>query len=339
MSNPINVAIMGASGAVGGELLNILAQRHFPVGELSLLASARSAGTTVSWQDRTLRVEELGPDSFNNCQLVLASAGGSVSKEYAPIAVSRGAVVVDNTSYFRMHDDVPLVVPEINASAIEHHQGIIANPNCGTIIMAVPLWPLHQRFGIRRVVLTTYQAASGAGARAMEELVEETRALLDNREYRRSVIPHQYAFNLFPHNSPMTATGYCEEEVKIMQEIKKIFAKPDLAISATCVRVPTLRAHCESINVEFDTATTVQDIYAALEDAPGVRIFEDRANNRWPMPVDAAEQDDILVGRIRQDHSRANTFELWVSGDQIRKGAALNAVQIAERLLGKGLLG
>lgn len=338
MTKPINLAIMGASGAVGSELLNILAQRQFPVGELTLLASTRSAGKTVQWQNKTLVVEELGPESFNNCQLVLASAGGSISKQYAPIAVSCGAIVVDNTSFFRMHGNVPLVVPEINASVIGQHQGIIANPNCGTIIMAVPLWPLHQHFGIRRVVLTTYQAASGAGARAMEELVEETRALIDQVPYQRSVIPHQYAFNLFPHNSPMTENGYCEEEVKIMQETKKIFDKPDLDISATCVRVPTLRAHCESINVEFETGTTVQDIYAILDNTHGVKIFEDRALNRWPMPIDAAEKDDILVGRIRQDHSRANTFELWVSGDQIRKGAALNAVQIAEWLLENSMI-
>jgi aspartate-semialdehyde dehydrogenase len=246
----IKVAIMGATGAVGTELLGILAERKFPVDELRLLASARSAGKSLKYQGDSIKIHELKHDSFEGIDLVLASAGGKISKEFAPSAVKAGAVVVDNTSYFRMHEEVPLVIPEVNPEDIAKHKGIIANPNCSTIIMALPLFPLHKRFGIKRVVAATYQAASGAGAVAMDELIRETAAQIQGEPFVRSVIPHPYAFNLFPHNSPMTESGYCEEEIKMVKETRKIFHDDAIRVSATCVRVPVLRAHSEALNVE-----------------------------------------------------------------------------------------
>jgi aspartate-semialdehyde dehydrogenase len=328
----IKVAIMGATGAVGSELLEILAERKFPVGELRLLASARSAGKMLKYQDQSIKVQELTHDSFKGIDLVLASAGGKLSKEYAPSAVKAGAVVVDNTSYFRMTEGVPLVIPEINPEDIAKHKGIIANPNCSTIIMALALWPLHKRFKAKRVVATTYQAASGAGAIAMDELVRETAAYLEGEEFHRTVIPHPYAFNLFPHNSPMTENGYCEEEIKMVKETHKIFHDDQIRVTATCVRVPVLRAHSEALNIEFEEDPTVEEIYAILRKAEGVEVMEDRGANRWPMPLDASGRDPVLVGRIRKDLSQPKTVDIWVVGDQIRKGAALNAVQIAEKL-------
>jgi len=328
----VKIAIMGATGAVGTELLSLLDERRFPISELKLLASKRSAGKTVKFQGADLVVEELTHDSFRGVDLVLASAGGKISKEFAPSAVKAGAVVVDNTSHFRMHPDIPLVIPEINPEDIAKHRGIIANPNCSTIIMALPLFPLHKRFGVKRVVVCTYQAASGAGAVAMDELAGETRAYLDGGKYERTVIPHPYAFNVFPHNSPMTDNGYCEEELKMMKETRKIFHDDTLRVHASCVRVPVLRAHSEAVNVEFERDPTVEEAYALLRQAPGVEVLEDRAQNRWPMPLDASGKDPAFVGRLRKDISQPNTLDFWVVGDQIRKGAALNAVQIAEKL-------
>ncbi len=328
----IRVAIMGATGAVGQELLTLLRERNFPIAELRLLASARSAGKTIRFGDDNITVQELTHDSFEGIDLVLASAGGSLSKEFAPSAVKAGAVVVDNTSHFRMHPDVPLVIPEINPEAIQRHKGIIANPNCSTIIMCLPLWPLHKRYGIKRVIVTTYQAASGAGAVAMQELVDETKARMDNKDFVRTVIPHPYAFNLFPHNSPMTENGYCEEEMKMVNETRKIFEDESLAIHATCVRVPVLRAHSEAVNVEFLSDPDIAESYKMLAHTEGVLVSEDRDKNRWPMPLDASGKDPVLVGRLRKDISLPNTLDFWCVGDQIRKGAALNAVQIAEKL-------
>ncbi|MFC1585766.1 aspartate-semialdehyde dehydrogenase [Fibrobacterota bacterium] len=327
-----NTAIMGVTGAVGTEMLAMLEQRNFPVKELRILASKRSAGKKLRFKGEELTVQELTHDSFKGIELVLASAGAKISKEFAPSAVKAGAVVVDNTSYYRMHEDVPLVVPEINPEAIHDHQGIIANPNCSTIIMVLPLWPLHKKFGVKRVVASTYQAASGAGAVAMHELVEETRAFLEGNTFKRSVIPHQYAFNLFPHNSGMKENGYCEEEIKMVNETKKIFQEPDFKVTATCVRVPILRAHSESLNIELSRDVSVDEVYQVLNEAEGVEVLEDRSANRWPMPLDASEKDPVFVGRVRKDLSQPHTIELWVSGDQIRKGAALNAIQIAEKL-------
>ncbi|MFH0922104.1 MAG: aspartate-semialdehyde dehydrogenase [Fibrobacterota bacterium] len=326
------VAIMGATGAVGTELLQLLAERKFPVDTLTCLASKRSAGKYVVFKGERIKIEELTHDSFKGIDLVLASAGGSISKEFAPSAVKAGAVVVDNTSYFRMDPEIPLVVPEVNPEDIQKHKGIIANPNCSTIIMNLPVFPLHKRWKVKRAVVCTYQAASGAGARAMEELKEETRAVLDGKAYQRTVIPHPYAFNLFPHNSKLTDNGYCEEEVKMLKETRKIFHEPGFCLTATCVRVPVLRAHSEAVNLEFENEPDIAEAYEILRKAPGVRVFEDRAANRWPMPLDASGKDPVLVGRLRMDQSRAKTLDLWCVGDQIRKGAALNAIQIAELL-------
>ena len=286
----------------------------------------------MKFGDEDVVVQELTHDSFAGIDLVLASAGGSISKEFAPSAVKAGAVVVDNTSYFRMHPDVPLVIPEINPEDIALHKGIIANPNCSTIIMCLPLFPLHKRYGIKRVSVATYQAASGAGAVAMQELVDETQARISGTDFTRTVIPHPYAFNLFPHNSPMTDNGYCEEELKMVKETRRIFHDDSLRITATCVRVPVLRAHSEAVNVEFESDPDIAECYEILSRTEGVQVMEDRANNRWPMPLDASGKDPVLVGRLRKDISQPNTMDMWMVGDQIRKGASLNAVQIAEKL-------
>jgi aspartate-semialdehyde dehydrogenase len=326
------VAILGATGAVGTEFLGLLEERDFPIDELKVLASSRSVGKKVAFGKRELAVEEVTERSFTDVDLVLSSAGKSVSKRFAPIAVESGAVVVDNTSFYRMDPEVPLVIPEVNPQAIEEHKGIIANPNCSTIIMALPLYPLHRAFGVKRVHVATYQAASGAGLTAMRELEEETAAILEGRSYERTVIPHQYAFNLFIHNSSLLENGYVEEEMKMLKETRKIFGDPEFLVNAVCVRVPVLRAHSEALNIEFERPVTPDEAYEVLRGAEGVEILEDRGQNRWPMPIDASGRDAVFVGRIREDISQPNTLDLWVVGDQIRKGAALNAVQIAERI-------
>jgi len=330
--NKPNVAIMGATGAVGAELLELLDERNFPLGSLKLLASARSAGKKIAFRGEDITVEELAHDSFEGIDIVLASAGGSLSKEYAPSAVKAGAVVVDNTSHFRMDPEVPLVVPEINPEDIKWNKGIIANPNCSTILMVLALYPLHKKFGVKRTVVSTYQAASGAGALAMEELEQETAAHLKGEKFENTVIDQPYAFNLFPHNSPMTDNGYVEEELKMMNETGKIFHE-DSKVTATCVRVPIMRAHSESLNIEFEKPYTIEEAYEILKTAPGVEIFEDREANLWATPLDVSGKDPVYVGRLRRDETIANGLELWLVGDQVRKGAALNAVQIAELLL------
>ncbi|MBF0430487.1 MAG: aspartate-semialdehyde dehydrogenase [Fibrobacteria bacterium] len=328
----VKTAIMGATGAVGAELLTLLEERNFPVGELRVLASHRSAGKKLKFKGEDITVQELTHDSFEGIDLVLASAGGSISREFAPSAVKAGAIVVDNTSEFRMTEGVPLVVPEVNPEAIKEHKGIIANPNCSTIIMVLPVFPIHKAFGVKRAVISTYQAASGAGAKAMQELLDETRAYLDNKPFERTVIPHPYAFNLFAHNSGMGDNGYCQEETKMVKETQKMFCEPNFRVTATCVRVPVLRAHSESLNLELEKDVSVEEVYEVLKAAEGVEILEDRAANRWPMPLDATSKDPVFVGRVRKDISQANTIEMWITGDQIRKGAALNAIQIAEKL-------
>jgi aspartate-semialdehyde dehydrogenase len=331
------VAIAGATGAVGVELMTCLEQRKFPLSELRLLASARSAGKTMKFRGADVAVRELTDESLAGVDIALFSAGGAQSKRFAPAAVKAGAIVVDNSSAFRMDPDTPLVVPEINAGALAKHNGIIANPNCVAIVAATPLWPIHQKSRIKRIVMSTYQAASGAGAAAMEELSESTRAFLEGRPFTPKVLPHPYAFNVFSHNTKVDPeTGYNEEETKVMQETRKIFGEPDLRVTATCVRVPVLRAHCIALNIELENALTPAEARAILSAAPGVRVVDDVDKNYFPMPVDASGGDDVLVGRIRKDVSdpSGRTLSLFVAGDQLRKGAALNAVQIAERLLG-----
>ncbi|NLF30690.1 MAG: aspartate-semialdehyde dehydrogenase [Planctomycetes bacterium] len=329
-----HVAIMGATGAVGTEFLRILEQRDFPMASLKLLASNRSAGRKLAFKGEQLAVEELTEKSFKGVELVLASAGGSLSRKFAPAATAAGAVVVDNTSAFRMTEGVPLVVPEVNPQDIATHNGLIANPNCSTIIMNVPAWPLHKAHPIKRLVVSTYQAVSGAGAKAMAELEQQARDWAAGRPVTKAVLPHQALFNVFSHNSAVAENGYNEEENKMSRETWKIFHCPDLRITATCVRVPVLRAHSEAINIEFHEPVSEAEVRRILARAPGVRIVDDRANSYFPMPLDASDQDDVLVGRIRQDPSISDGrgIDLFVSGDQIRKGAALNAVQIAEML-------
>jgi aspartate-semialdehyde dehydrogenase len=327
------VAILGATGAVGQELLDLLAERDFPVGTLVPLASPRSAGQPLHWQGQELTIQPVEAAAFNGVDLVLASAGGSVSKQWAPVAAAAGAVVIDNSSAFRLDPAVPLVVPEVNPEAAFGHQGIIANPNCTTILLTLALAPLQARRPIRRVVVSTYQSASGAGARAMEELRNLSRTVLEGGEPVSRVLPHSLAFNLFLHNSPLQPNGYCEEELKMLNETRKIMAMPELRLSATCVRVPVLRAHSEAVNIEFEQPFPVDEARALLAAAPGVELLEDFEANRFPMPTDVTGRDPVAVGRIRQDLSDPNALELWLCGDQIRKGAALNAIQIAELLL------
>lgn len=338
MSRYVNVAILGATGAVGKELLELLAERKFPIKQLKLLASPRSAGSKIKFGGKELTVEAVSDESFKDVDLVLASAGGSISKTWVKKAVAAGAVVIDNSSAFRMDADVPLIVPEINPEAAARHQGIIANPNCTTILMGVAIWPLHQVQPIKRVVVATYQSASGAGARAMEEAKTQARDILDGKEPKAEVLPYPIAFNLFPHNSPLNDQGYCEEEMKMVNETRKIFNAPELRVTATCVRVPVLRAHSEAINLEFEQPFSVEQARKLIAAAPGVKLVEDWQNNYFAMPIDATGKDPVLVGRIRQDVSHDCGLELWLCGDQIRKGAALNAIQIAELLIEKNLL-
>jgi aspartate-semialdehyde dehydrogenase len=331
----VNVAIAGATGAVGQELLVVLAERKFPIKSLKLLASAKSAGKTMTFAGQTLTVEELTKESFKGVDIAFFSAGGSTSKEFAPAAVAAKAVVIDNTSAFRMKDGIPLVVPEVNPEAIKQHIGIIANPNCSTIIMNVAVWPLHKVNRVKRVIVSTYQAVSGAGAWGLYELEQQMKAYAAGQPIAKEKFPHQIVNNLFSHNTAIDDTGYNEEELKMVKETRKIFADSRIMVTATCIRVPVPRAHCESINLEFEKPITPDEVRRILSKAPGVKIVDDRATNHFPMPLEASGQDDVLVGRIRQDMSREDGrgIELFVAGDQIRKGAATNAVQIAEKLV------
>ena len=330
-----NLAVAGVTGAVGQEFLKILEERDFPFDSLKVLASSRSAGKKIEFKGKQYIIEQLTKNSFDRVDIALFSAGGARSKEFAPAAVEAGAVVVDNTSAFRMDADVPLVVPEINPQKIQEHKGIIANPNCSTIIGIVPVWPLHKANTVKRMVVSTYQAASGAGTQAMLELENQTREILDGKEPTCKVLPYQLAFNIFSHNSALGPNGYNEEEMKMVRETQKIFDCPDIAITCTCIRIPVLRAHCESINLEFTDPITPDEVRDLLSTAPGVKVLDDREHNRFPMPIDAVDKDDIFVGRIRQDESIPENrgINIWVAGDQLRKGAALNAIQIAEKLL------
>ena len=335
MSAPV-VAVAGATGAVGVEFLECLRDRHFPLKDLRLLASARSKGKKLKFNGTELTVEELTNDSFKGVDIALFSAGGSISRSFGPIAAKAGAVVVDNSSAFRMEADVPLVIPEINPGAIAKHKGIIANPNCSTIIAITPLWPIHQLNPVKRVVAATYQAASGAGQAAMDELVASTKAYLAGESFEPKVFPVDYAFNLFSHNTKIDpATGYNEEETKMLRETRKIFGDPEIRVSATCIRVPVLRAHSVAMTVECARPITPEEVKRILAKAPGVKIVDDPVRNYFPMPKDASGQGDILVGRIRQDVSdpSGKSIAMFVAGDQLLKGAALNAVQIAEHLV------
>ena len=338
MQNPITVGIVGATGAVGVEILSLLESRSFPVEDIKLFASVKSIGTYLSFRGKRIPIQPLNTTCFEGCDIVFFTAGSKISKAYAEIAKNSRAIVIDNSSAFRMEKDVPLIIPEINAKALAFHKGIIANPNCATIIMLMAIAPLHNIAKIKRIVAATYQAASGAGAKGMHDLIQETKAHLEGKEYTRSIIPFPYAFNLFLHDSALQENSYTEEELKMLYETRKILEDDTIRVTATCVRVPVLRAHSEALNVEFHTPLSSKQAYEILKNSPGVTIYEDREKNRFPMPQDAVGQDSIFYGRIREDLSQENTLDLWVVGDQLLKGAALNAVQIAELLLSQDLI-
>ncbi|WP_176011609.1 aspartate-semialdehyde dehydrogenase [Victivallis sp. Marseille-Q1083] len=334
MVKEYNVAVAGATGAVGVEMIKTLEKRNFPVRNLRLLASSRSVGKEMKFKDTAVKVEELTKDSFRGVDIALFSAGGDISKEFAQSVVDSGAVMIDNSSAFRMREDVPLVVPEVNPEDIAGHHGIIANPNCTTIIMLVAVAPLHRARGLKRLVAATYQATSGAGAKGMAELELQTRQLLNGEPIAPKAFAHRIGFNLIPHIDVFNENGYTKEELKMLNESRKMLHLPTLKVSCTCVRVPIFRAHSEALNLEFEREITPEEAREILRGAPGVKLVDDPANRCYPMPVDASEQYDVLVGRIRQDISRDDKrgLDIFVSGDQVLKGAALNAVQIAELL-------
>jgi aspartate-semialdehyde dehydrogenase len=329
------LAVVGATGAVGQEILRTLERRQFPVASLKVLASSRSVGRTVEFAGKLLTIEELNDAAFDGVDYALFSAGATRSREFATACHQAGAVMIDNSSAFRMREDVPLVVPEINAGDLAQHHGIIAVPNCSAIILGVPLWPLHQAAGIERIIVSTYQSASGAGAQAMEELERQVRAFAAGQPLERKVFPHQIAFNVFSHNTAVAENGYNEEENKVVEETRKIFHEPELPITATCIRVPVLRAHSESIVIETKQPLSPDEARAILAQAPGVKLVDDARNNHFPMPIEASGQYDVLAGRIRRDLSHPRGLALFVAGDQLLKGAAWNAVQILEHLVGK----
>ena len=334
-NRPLKVAVLGSSGAVGSELLKILEQRDFPISELVLLSSERSEGKKIIWKGEELVTKKTTKEEFLNLDLVLASAGGSISKKWLSTIMEQNALLIDNSSAFRLDNNVPLIVPEVNGSDVINHDGVIANPNCTTILLTLVLAPLNKLSTIQRVIVSTYQSVSGAGQLAMEELKLLTEQYLQGNPQKSEVLPYSLAFNLFLHNSPMLSNNYCEEEMKMVNETRKILNIADLKLSATCVRVPVLRAHSESINIEFADVVEPKDALEELKKSPGIEVIEDYKNNRFPMPNDVMGRDNVAVGRLRTDISQPHGLELWLCGDQIRKGAALNAVQIAELLIPK----
>lgn len=339
MADGYRVGVLGATGLVGTTILELLAARGFPVAEVVPLASARSAGRQIEWNGEALTVLEVGEDSIQGLDLVLSSAGGTVSAEWAPRIVEAGAVVVDNTSYFRMRDDVPLVVSEVNPEALEDHGGIVANPNCSTMQMVVALKPLHDAAGIERLVVSTYQAVSGTGKAAIDELLEQSHAILHGQEPRASVYPHQIAFNpLAQAGSFAPGDDHTDEERKLINETRKILSAPEIEVSATCVRVPVVTGHSEAVNVQTREPLSADRARELLAAAPGVTVVDDPASSRFPMAIEAAGRDDVFVGRIREDASHPSTLDMWIVADNLRKGAATNAVQLAELLVERGLL-
>jgi len=327
-----NIAVVGATGAVGVEILRVLERRNFPVGTLKLLASERSVGKKLDFKGKPHTVELLTADSFKGIDIAFFSAGATRSREFVPAAKEAGAVVIDNSSAFRMDPNTPLVVPEVNAGDLKRHRGVIANPNCTAAILATAVWPIHQAVGIRKIVVSTYQAASGAGAAAMQELEDQVHQYAEGKEITHSVFPHQIAFNLFSHNTKMAENGYNEEENKVIEEMRKMFHAPELPILPTCIRVPVLRAHAESVALELEAPMSPEEAREILRRSPGIKIVDDPKANHFPMPLEASGDLDVHVGRIRRDPTNPNGLALFVAGDQLLKGAAWNAVQIAEEL-------
>ena len=336
-----NIAVAGATGAVGNQMISCLEERDFPIKSLKFLASSRSVGRKLKYKGRDINVEELTESSFKGIDIALFSAGGGTSEKYAPFAANDGCVVVDNSSAWRMDPEVPLVVPEVNPHAVAQYKnkGIIANPNCSTIQMVVALHPLHREFGIKRIVVSTYQAVSGTGKKAIDELDSQTRAILNFKEYESKVYPHAIAFNCLPHIDVFLDNGYTKEEMKMVHETRKILEDNTIGVTATTVRVPVFFGHSESVNIETKRKVSVQEVRALLERTPGVKVVDDPMNNQYPLAIDAAGQDLTLVGRIRNDESVENGINMWIVADNIRKGAATNTVQIAEILAKEYLLG
>ena len=337
-SRDLVVGVVGATGAVGREMLKVLEQRNFPAHKVRALASKRSAGTELELRGEKIVVEELTPDSFDGMDLALFSAGGSVSKKFAPIAAEKGCVVVDNSSAWRMDPEVPLVVPEVNPQDLEKHKNIIANPNCSTIQMVVPLKPIHDIARIKRIVVSTYQAVSGTGHKAIEELEKQVRALFNMQDVECNVYPYQIAFNCLPHIDVFLDNDYTKEEMKMVNETKKIMGDDSIKVTATTVRVPVFYGHSESVNIETEKKITAKEVRAILTQAPGVKVLDNPKEKIYPMPIFAAGEDEVFVGRIRDDDTIENGINMWIVADNIRKGAALNAVQIAEELLKRNLL-
>jgi aspartate-semialdehyde dehydrogenase len=341
-----HVAVVGATGAVGQQMVRTLEDRNFPVGKLTLLSSERSAGKKMRFRGGEIEVQAAAPERFDGVDIALFSAGGAVSKALAPEAVRRGAVVIDNTSAFRMEENVPLVVPEVNESDLTWHNGIIANPNCSTIQMVVALEPIRRAFGLSRVIVSTYQAVSGAGAQAIEELYEQTKAVLDNRPVEANILPvksdrkhYPIAFNAIPQIDKFQDNGFTFEEMKMINETKKIMHMPELSVAATCVRIPVASGHSESVYIEIEQdGVTAADLQAVLREAPGVVLQDDPSEQLYPMPADCVGQYDVFVGRIRRDLDNSRAFHLWIVADNLLKGAASNSVQIAESLLKLGLI-
>ena len=332
MTKSYHIAIVGATGAVGAELLRVLERRNFPVAGLRPISSARSTGKSVRFHDELIPVQELGEQSFDNIDIAFFSAGGEISREFVPVARQSGAIVVDNSSVFRMDSDVPLVIPEINAADAYNHSGVIANPNCTTAIALMAIYPLHRVFGVRRVFAASYQAVSGSGARAIDELREQVKNALQDRQLTAQVYAHPIAFNLLPHVDSFLESGYTKEEMKMQNEGRKIMHLPEFRASVTCVRVPVYRAHSVAISAQFERPISVERAREVLAKAPGLELVDEPENNRYPMPITVAEKDNCQVGRVRLDCAFDNGLSFWVSGDQLLKGAALNAVQIAELL-------
>jgi aspartate-semialdehyde dehydrogenase len=330
--NAQNIAIVGATGAVGVEILRVLERRNFPAASLKLLASARSAGKTLEFKGKPYTVEEVKASSFKGVDIAFFSAGATRSREFVPHAKAAGAIVIDNSSAFRMDPNVPLVVPEVNPGDLRNHNGVIANPNCCAAILAAAVWPIHLAAGIRKIVVSTYQSASGAGAAAMRELEDQVHQYADGKQVTHQVFPHQIAFNLFSHDTKVAENGYNEEENKLIAEMRKMFHMPDLAVVPTCIRVPVLRAHSEAVTLDLDRPLSPQEARTIFANAPGIKLVDDPAANHFPMPLEASGDLDIHVGRIRSDLSNPNGLVLFVAGDQLLKGAAWNAVQIAEEL-------
>ena len=338
MAKGYNVAVVGVTGAVGEEMLKVLEERNFPVKTLRALASERSEGKLVEFAGEKLKVERLTSSSFEGIEIALFSAGASVSREFSPIAAKKGAVVVDNSSAFRMDKDVPLVVPEVNPHALRFHKGIIANPNCSTIQLVVVINPIHQRAKIKRLIISTYQAVSGTGREAIKELREQSEQYLANRKITKEVYPHQIAFNLLPHIGSFLPDGYTEEEMKLVNETRKIMEDDSIAVTATCVRVPVFNSHSEAVTMETEEKIGVEEIREILSQTSGVILQDDPGNNLYPLPIKTSGRDEVFVGRIREDTSCERGINLWIVADNLRKGAALNAVQIAELLIEQGLL-